>query len=186
MEEPEKSEELVQPHYCYMLVNESRRNTYVGYTVSPCKRIRQHNCEIKGGAKYTKSFGPNWSFVLVLTSASLAFDNHIALSLEWHMKPHGKKRSSLADPVDRRIELLKKALVHPKFVNLPITIYVAPFYIHRFQIALMPFINVAIVENLSDVEKAKVKAEKVVKAKIVKVKEAAVETIKNSSCLEQV
>ena len=154
-----------QTHYCYMLINESKRNTYVGYTVTPLKRIRQHNCEIKGGAKYTKKFGPNWSFVLVLTSPD--FDNHLALSLEWHMKPHGRKQQVPGNPIDRRIALLQKALVHCKFENAPITMYVAPYYIDRFRIAMMTFLNVTVVESLHDIVKEVVK-EKVVKIRAIK------------------
>ena len=102
-------------HFCYILINETRKHTYVGYTVSPLKRLRQHNGEITGGARYTKRHGPNWSFVAII--ACPMFDNHRALSLEWHMKPHGRKSKlyAMQDPVLNRIALLKKALELPKF-----------------------------------------------------------------------
>ena len=101
-------------HFCYILINETKTHTYVGYTVSPQKRLRQHNGEIKGGARFTSRHGRAWSFVAIV--ACPAFDNKRALSLEWHMKPHGRRRStSFSDPVARRIDLLKNALNLPKF-----------------------------------------------------------------------
>lgn len=43
---------------CYLIF---RANcTYVGITNNLKRRLRQHNGEIKGGAKYTTSRGPGW------------------------------------------------------------------------------------------------------------------------------
>ena len=143
-------------HFCYVLINATMRNTYVGYTVSPTKRIRQHNCEIKGGARYTKRHGPDWSFVLVLTSPT--FDSHRGLSFEWHMKAHGRKKnvtqsnllvaSPRRDQIQIRIDLLQKALSHSKFVDVPFTMYVAKDYIDRVTVAMTLFPNVSIKSEL--------------------------------------
>jgi predicted GIY-YIG superfamily endonuclease len=42
-----------QSFYVYLLVASSSGNTYVGATVNLDHRLRQHNGEIKGGAKAT-------------------------------------------------------------------------------------------------------------------------------------
>ncbi|KAG5178031.1 hypothetical protein JKP88DRAFT_143080, partial [Tribonema minus] len=68
--------------YCYALCNEHGR-TYVGYTVCPARRIRQHNSAIKGGAKATRGRGP-WRFIYVIDCIDYSASD--ALSLEWHIK----------------------------------------------------------------------------------------------------
>ena len=39
----------------YLLENSFNNKTYLGVTNNIDRRIRQHNCEIKGGAKYTSN-----------------------------------------------------------------------------------------------------------------------------------
>ena len=104
-------------NFCYVLKNtkgNSKSNAvYVGYTNRPDRRIRQHNGEISGGAKYTTrrchplplSYSPmlaplhsplfreeekerSWEFAILVTSPDEAFDKKTAMSLEWYMKPH--------------------------------------------------------------------------------------------------
>src|SRR5689334_15653880 len=47
---------------CYLLSDDQMKKTYIGYTrcdnddVGPVKRLRQHNREIKGGARSTAKF----------------------------------------------------------------------------------------------------------------------------------
>ena len=49
------------PFACYLLVSQSRAHvdhTYIGFTVHPPRRLRQHNGEIKGGAHHTHKKRP--------------------------------------------------------------------------------------------------------------------------------
>ena len=87
-------------HYVYILKEIDGKRTYVGYTVNPERRIRQHNGEITGGAKYTQ--GKKWEYVGYLTGFP---DKYIALQCEWKIKhPYGRKRSN---GIDGRLEAIK-------------------------------------------------------------------------------
>lgn len=74
-------------YYCYILKSGNR--TYNGYTVDPERRLRQHNGEIKGGAKATAGKGP-WKFIFIMEGFITQSNT---LSCEWRIKnPKGKKR----------------------------------------------------------------------------------------------
>ena len=47
-----------KPWVLYILSTRDRRYTYSGVTTNLARRLRQHNKEIKGGAKYTAMRGP--------------------------------------------------------------------------------------------------------------------------------
>ena len=77
--------------------------SYIGYTVDMKRRLRQHNGEIKGGAKATH-WCVNWR--VVWTVRGFATANH-ALQLEWRLHhPRGRRRgrgfSSGGDSISRR------------------------------------------------------------------------------------
>jgi predicted GIY-YIG superfamily endonuclease len=99
--------------YCYILRNkleQFKHNTYNGSTNNPLRRLRQHNEEIKGGAKATHGKGGAWEICAMLSG----FPDHInALSCEWRMKcPSGKpgKRESKYQRVQGRISSLNEIL----------------------------------------------------------------------------
>ncbi len=67
--------------YCYILAHGER--TYNGSTNDPRRRLRQHNGELKGGARATSRGGPGWRFVAVVAG----FPDHVnALQCEWRIK----------------------------------------------------------------------------------------------------
>lgn len=99
--------------YCYILRNkleQFKHNTYNGSTNNPMRRLRQHNEEIKGGARATHGKGGAWEICAMLSG----FPNHInALSCEWRMKcPSGKpgKREAKYQRVQGRISSLNEIL----------------------------------------------------------------------------
>lgn len=78
--------------------------TYAGVSPDPIRRLRQHNGEIKGGAKYTTSKGPGWEHVCLVKG----FQNKIqSMQFEWAVK-HVLPRN--AGGIDNRISKLYTVL----------------------------------------------------------------------------
>lgn len=69
---------------CYLIYNSEGR-TYVGYTNNFRERIRRHNGEISGGAKYTTAHkgAKGWEPVAIVGGFH---DKCLAMSFEWRMK----------------------------------------------------------------------------------------------------
>lgn len=67
---------------CYLLCSLNPRfkgRTYIGFTVNPKRRIRQHNGEITSGARKTQKWRP-WEMILCV----YGFPSHVhALQFEW-------------------------------------------------------------------------------------------------------
>jgi predicted GIY-YIG superfamily endonuclease len=87
--------------FCYALSNNGRGpalRQYIGYTVDPPRRLRQHNREIRGGAWKTRRQAGEWDFTFVLTCLDENFGKHEALSLEWHLQ-----HAYLEDSMTRKI-----------------------------------------------------------------------------------
>ena len=77
--------------YCYILRNklpQYKNLTYNGSTNDPFRRLRQHNEEISGGARFTHGKGGAWEIYALMSG----FEDHInTLSCEWRIKhPSGK------------------------------------------------------------------------------------------------
>lgn len=77
-------------HCTYLLQSLSQPNyIYIGYTVDVHHRIRQHNREIVGGAKKTKSKGP-WRIICHISGFG---DKVSAMQFEWRWQhPPGRRR----------------------------------------------------------------------------------------------
>jgi predicted GIY-YIG superfamily endonuclease len=105
-------------HYCYILRNmDDNTKTYNGYTVNPTKRIRQHNQEIKGGAKYTAKWGnKSWQIYVIIKGFP---DIHNAMQCEWRIKhPTNKKiRPPKFNTPEGRIKALNDILKYTKWTN---------------------------------------------------------------------
>ena len=66
---------------CYVI--ENKGYTYVGVSPDPDRRLRQHNGEICGGAKYTTSKGSGWNHICLISGFQ---DKIQAMQLEWAIK----------------------------------------------------------------------------------------------------
>jgi len=74
-------QEPTVPWFFYIIENHGY--TYAGVSPYYERRLRQHNGEIKGGAKYTISKGPGWTHICLVCG----FRNKIeALQFEWAVK----------------------------------------------------------------------------------------------------
>ena len=78
--------------FCYILQTDTNTmSTYNGSTNNMVRRLRQHNGELVGGAKYTKRNGANdWKVYFLMTGF---LDHQNCLQAEWRIKcPDNKRR----------------------------------------------------------------------------------------------
>ena len=66
---------------CYIIKNDGY--TYVGVSNDVKKRLRAHNCEIKGGAKYTTSKGSGWKHICIIHGFPTKIES---MQFEWALK----------------------------------------------------------------------------------------------------
>jgi len=78
----------MHPYVCYCLESSTTAKTYVGVTNNLKRRLRQHNRELQGGAKYTSTGGP---WILSILVGPFATHQH-ALHFEWHWKHSPPKK----------------------------------------------------------------------------------------------
>ena len=113
-------------YLCYLIVSFDSSKTYIGITNDFTKRLRQHNGEIKGGAKYTTQGRP-WRLIAHIKG----FENHIqVLQFEWAFK-YVTRSVKGKTPLLRRGEALYQ-LVHkdrwtkssPESCTIPLVIEV--------------------------------------------------------------
>ena len=91
----------------YLLVNTVNNCTYIGYTNNSTKRLRQHNGELVGGAKYTSIKKNNGEWVYY--GQILNLEKKQALSIEKKIQKRTKKSKGCC-PLDRRLNCISKLL----------------------------------------------------------------------------
>ena len=95
----------------YLLYNTENSCTYVGITNNPTRRLRQHNGELVGGAKYTKAkkgLG-NWVFYGWIKGANdTILEKNRSLKLEYRVKFISRK--SKGTPVEKRLKAVNQIL----------------------------------------------------------------------------
>ena len=101
----EESEMMEKPWIFYIIKN--KNCTYAGVSPDPVRRLRQHNGEIKGGAKYTTSKGPGWEHICLVSG----FHNKIqSMQFEWAVK-HVRPRDAggIKNRISKLYTVLNKA-----------------------------------------------------------------------------
>ena len=145
----EQDEKPVEKWYCYILRNrnsEYAHLTYNGSTNNPKRRLRQHNEEISGGARYTHGRGGGWEIYALLTGFP---DHKNTLSCEWRIKhTNGKpgKRPPEHCGVRGRVVALNHILKLDKWTKqciydnheLQLTLYLAEDVVSCVDIANLP------------------------------------------------
>tara|TARA_X000000950_G_scaffold288651_1_gene406539 strand:+ start:5428 stop:5838 length:411 start_codon:yes stop_codon:yes gene_type:complete len=67
----------------YFYILENNGCTYAGVSPEPYRRLRQHNQEIKGGAKYATSKSPEWRHLCIVEGFRTKIE---AMQFEWAVK----------------------------------------------------------------------------------------------------
>ena len=100
------NEQLKLNYVVYLLANTSNNKTYVGSTNNTVRRIRQHNGDLVGGAKYTKlnkDIG-EWLFYGMIKNLY----KRQALSIEKKVQIRSRKMSGT--PIERRLKSFNSIL----------------------------------------------------------------------------
>lgn len=89
-----KTEEIQpKPYCCYLIFDTISQRTYIGISNDFNKRLRQHNGEIKGGARYTTKYKGDWRPAIVVEGFASKSD---ALKFEWAAKRASDRRTILS------------------------------------------------------------------------------------------
>ena len=92
------------PWKFYLIQNGDK--TYAGVSPDPVRRLRQHNGEISGGAKYTRKGGPGWKHKCIVEGFKCKRD---ALQFEWAVKHCApRKTGGLAARLRKMVTVLCK------------------------------------------------------------------------------
>jgi len=76
----------------YLLRDADSGRTYIGQTVKFSRRLRQHNGEISGGARYTTRHGFEWRPIAIVDGFG-AYGKAEALQFEWKPKRDANSRA---------------------------------------------------------------------------------------------
>jgi len=88
--------------FCYLLYIPGTNRTYIGATTDPAHRLRQHNCDIAGGAKATR--GHKWTQAFYLSGFP---DWPTTLQFEWAWKHQSRGKPGLKGKINGLKKLLE-------------------------------------------------------------------------------
>ena len=89
----------------YLLVNTKNQYTYLGITNNSNRRIRQHNGDLEGGAKYTRMKKGEGEWIYHLKIDGLTKSQ--ALSMERTTKNY-RKYAKGSTPLNKRLDAIEK------------------------------------------------------------------------------
>jgi predicted GIY-YIG superfamily endonuclease len=156
--ETESESKQNESWYCYILRNRQPQYshlTYNGSTNNPRRRLRQHNEEISGGARYTHGRNGGWEIYALLTGF---VDHKNALSCEWRIKHTNGKPGKRPTPhlgMAGRIRGLNEVLKLDKWTgkcevsnaDVPYTLYLAEDVLHLVHPEELPS-NITIIPGI--------------------------------------
>ena len=95
----------------YLLENSDNKKTYLGVTVNITRRIRQHNGELVGGARYTSSNKGNgiWELRAIVNDLTKSE----ALSYERIVK-NKRRKGKGKTPLEKRLYLINQVVPETK------------------------------------------------------------------------
>jgi structure-specific endonuclease subunit SLX1 len=125
-------------HGCYMLMSLKKpERSYIGFTVNPIRRLRQHNGDLPRGGAYRTSRNRPWTMVVIVHGFVA---NSQALQFEWAwqnpektkaLRIHAGRPSALPPPKKaryptpaQRISALAALLSVPPWSHCPLTVTV--------------------------------------------------------------
>lgn len=148
--------------YLLYCLNPTRKGkTYIGYTVDPKRRVKQHNIGISaGGASKTDGRGP-WDMVLIVHG----FPTDVAgLRFEWAWQhpdlsrrlKHVQKKKGREKQFHRKLRILSEMLKTGPWNRLPLTVqWLKQEYVKEFPITSQPPIHMPIAYGPITVDKKK-------------------------------
>lgn len=114
-----KKRTICGPFVCYALTNSSRTRSYTGQTNCFERRIRQHNGELAGGARYTSASGERWTPLFKVHGFATL---RSVLQCEWAMKKRKGPRAR-SGPAGRVCQLEHILSFGTRYID-PLTNYV--------------------------------------------------------------
>lgn len=107
------------PFHCYFIQNAANTKTYIGSTNNFPRRIRQHNGEICGGARYTA--GDCWKPAILL-SGFTTWSQTLRFEYIWkHLKLRNiSNKRGIGAGMQRRLQILEYLLQKEEWTHLTI------------------------------------------------------------------
>lgn len=128
----EKEKVSLKEFFVYCLESNKTGSTYIGATINVYHRLRQHNCEITGGAIQTKkrvNKGEVWRINRYVSGFPTW---QAALQFEWRWKQLSRLIKHPSKPIDRRYMALDTLLALPRSTSkaIPYTEWTSPPIVH--------------------------------------------------------